>query len=336
MPLSSGLGTHAVSAQLKITGQNLRKRLLSEANELTTGLVDERINHLRGELGALASSESRRRQISGALISTEQTLGLMSGIQSALERISKSNDNLRDALLPLSYTAPSASLLQSIGQTSKVALQDMISTLSTQWTGQALFSGSTTDRAPLPDAKALLDAFVATLPPDAAAADIITAAEGFFDDDTGPFQTMLYAGGPPRHVSADVSGQHAELPTATDPALRTALREATLGALLDSPSAVISPYRKQELAQDLAGRNPETTARLVHLQGRLGGWQAVMSARKEGLLEARDQEEKALGKLIGADPYDAAVRLENTRTKLEALYTVTARVTRLSLVEYLR
>ena len=51
-------------------------------------------------------------------------------------------------------------------------------------------------------------------------------------------------------------------------------------------------------------------------------------------------EETALGILrsgIGSvDPYEAATRLETVRAQLESLYLVTARVSRLSLTEYLR
>ena len=39
--------------------------------------------------------------------------------------------------------------------------------------------------------------------------------------------------------------------------------------------------------------------------------------------------------IISADPYDAATRLEDLQTRIEALYLVTARVSRLSLADYL-
>ena len=40
--------------------------------------------------------------------------------------------------------------------------------------------------------------------------------------------------------------------------------------------------------------------------------------------------------LIGADPYEAAAALEAAETQLETLYTLTARISRLSLVNFLR
>ena len=40
--------------------------------------------------------------------------------------------------------------------------------------------------------------------------------------------------------------------------------------------------------------------------------------------------------ITAVDPYETASRLEATRQQLETLYTLTARISRLSLVDFLR
>ena len=247
----------------------------------------------------------------------------------------ESSDNLRGSLLQTSHSEPSHAQLQKIGKSSEAALADMLTALSTQWAGQSLFSGTATDRAPTPDMDTLLNSFISTLPPNATATEIFDAAEQFFDDDTGHFQTTLYAGGPPRKISSEFSGEYAEFPTALDPALRGALRNFALGAILGMSTTSITLSEKQQMAQKIISQSSETSTQLINLQGRLGGWQDVMHNREESLLAAREQEEGTLRNLVGVDPYEAAVRMEDTRAKLELLYSVTARVTRLSLVDYL-
>ena len=39
--------------------------------------------------------------------------------------------------------------------------------------------------------------------------------------------------------------------------------------------------------------------------------------------------------MVQIDPYDAATRLQNTETQLQLIYTLTARISRLSLADYL-
>jgi flagellar hook-associated protein 3 FlgL len=46
--------------------------------------------------------------------------------------------------------------------------------------------------------------------------------------------------------------------------------------------------------------------------------------------------EIARADLVAIDPFEAATRMEAAQTQLETLYSVTARLSRLSLVDFLR
>lgn len=50
----------------------------------------------------------------------------------------------------------------------------------------------------------------------------------------------------------------------------------------------------------------------------------------------RTSLEIAQNELSSADPYDTVMRLEETQFRLESLYTITARLSELSLVGFLR
>jgi flagellar hook-associated protein 3 FlgL len=51
---------------------------------------------------------------------------------------------------------------------------------------------------------------------------------------------------------------------------------------------------------------------------------------------ARAALEMARNDMLGADPYATATALQDTQTRMEMLYLMTARLARLNLAEYLR
>jgi flagellar hook-associated protein 3 FlgL len=72
------------------------------------------------------------------------------------------------------------------------------------------------------------------------------------------------------------------------------------------------------------------------LRGNLGFAQARIEqaqTRNESEIAAL---EIARSDLLSIDPYEAATRLEAAQTQLETLYSVTARLSRLRLVDFLR
>jgi flagellar hook-associated protein 3 FlgL len=74
----------------------------------------------------------------------------------------------------------------------------------------------------------------------------------------------------------------------------------------------------------------------AHMAGRLGtteGQIAAAATRNSAEVAAL---EIARNGLVSVDPYEAATRLEAAQSQLEALYTATARLSRLSLVDFLR
>jgi flagellar hook-associated protein 3 FlgL len=109
-----------------------------------------------------------------------------------------------------------------------------------------------------------------------------------------------------------------------------------MAALLDRGILAGNAGERARLAER-AGREllSSEDARIM-LAARIGSVEAQIEAART----RNGAEETALGILrsdIGSvDPYEAATRLEAASSQLESLYLVTARVSRLSLVEFLR
>jgi flagellar hook-associated protein 3 FlgL len=92
---------------------------------------------------------------------------------------------------------------------------------------------------------------------------------------------------------------------------------------------------QKEILESLANRFLQGQSELLALQSDLGhSEERLESARvrddaaKFGLSEARNA-------LISADPFETATRLEEAQSQLEALYAVTVRSSRLSLMSFM-
>jgi flagellar hook-associated protein 3 FlgL len=123
--------------------------------------------------------------------------------------------------------------------------------------------------------------------------------------------------------------------TAADPAIRDLLEGLALAALVAegilagdqvSRAALLKTSGEALLASgnDLATLRAEVGTAEAHIAGT-----AARNSAEASALEI------ARGGLIAADPYDTASALEAVQTQIETLYTLTARLSRLSLTDYL-
>jgi flagellar hook-associated protein 3 FlgL len=121
-----------------------------------------------------------------------------------------------------------------------------------------------------------------------------------------------------------------------DPAIRDTLASFAMAALLDRGMLAGNAEERARLAQRAGQELLTSEDARITLAARIGSVEAQIEAART----RNGAEETALGILrsdIGSvDPYEAATRLEAARSQLESLYLVTARVSRLSLVEFLR
>jgi len=331
------LGSQALSAQLHRAGLSLRSDVQRHSLELTTGRAKEVSRHLRGDMGAFTALETRLTRISAQDMALRSASQLAGSVQMALGSIAETGATIRDRLLTVASAEPTPDALTRVGQSARAGLSTMISALSTQSAGRAVFSGTATDRGPLPDASVLMDAVVSHLAGATTAAEIVSRIDTFFDTAGGAFETLIYLGGPPGTGTAILPDTSVPaLPTAADPAIRGALRGAVMAALLAEPSIVPDLAHRRELAIVATQRSSVDSERLIGLRAQVGDGEAALDVGRNRLSSERDALLQARDGLIGVDPYAAASRLEETRARLETLYAVTARVARLSLTEYLR
>lgn len=328
------LGSLALPHEMHSRGVRLRNELQRLSHEVTTGRVASPQRQLRGNLAPLAAIEHRL----GRIDSVERSLGLrqtrLDAAQAGLQVFLDQGDAIA-AQLRLPVNMPGEDAIADRG--ARAALDGLTAALNQSVAGQALFAGTKSDGPPLPSGQAILEAAQTAVAGLHNAAEIKAALETFFMDDAGGFLSDIYAGGPPAAGGVAPSGQpQSSLPTAADPAIRRSLMALSMASILGTQAAPADEGERSALALDAATALNDATAAMAALGAKIGFAQADLAQQTTRLQGEQDALVLARETMIGADPYTAATRLEQARGQLESLYMVTARLSRLSLTEFLR
>jgi flagellar hook-associated protein 3 FlgL len=305
------------------------------ATEVTTGLVADRGAHLKGDL-TVAAAVARDLEMATAFSRNADTLATTaSALQSALQTVDALSADVSLRLLSpaADRDGPTTDILAA---QAREAFEGAVAALNIRAGGQTLLAGTATDSPATVDAETLLGLATAAAAGQQTAADIATAIAAWFDDPAG-FTAQAYLGGPARPAAPLAQGETAALPqTANDPALRRTLAGLAIAALstdlaLGGPSQVAANLQRRAGEMLIAG----ATDRII-MMADIGIAEERIAAVATRLQAETSALERAQSDLLSADPYDAATQLSARQSQLESIYAVTARLSRLSLVEFLR
>lgn len=331
--ISTGDMALAVQQRRDMAALKTETRRLTQ--ELLSGRVSDIARTLRGNLASLAGIELTIARANGFRAATDEAALVVQGMQMVLERIDSSASEMVAPWLMASQSG-SAMLLDTTGREAAAQFASAARALNTQLGGRTLFAGVQSDGPAMADPETILDALAAAAAGATSAADVEATIRAWFDA-PGGFAAQAYLGGEALAAMPVSPDDRVDMGvTAADPALRDTLAGLAMAAMLDRG---LPPGPLSERA-DLARRAGEallqgSEARL-NLAARIGAAEArIASAAQRNASEAM-----ALGiardGLLEADGLETASRLEAAQTRLETLFAVTARLSRLSLVDYLR
>ncbi len=329
------LGDLARSLMLQRQTAAANTRLTRLTQEVATGRHADQAAASGGDLGPLAAIEGSLARLGGWQIAARALSARLETVQASLGAL----DGIADSLSKTLVSAGASGKDDQVDLAARDAaeyLDAAIGILNARAGEQSVFAGTRSDRAPLIDADALLGALLPRVAGETTAAGVQAAIAAWFDDPAG-FDALAYRGGPEQPAIAVGPGQSVALPvTAADPALKSLLAGLAGAALMDRGVLAGDPAGRRDLAtasgEALLTNAAERTmlaARIGVAQGRLAQTQTRNTAEETALGIARSG-------VVGADPYASAAELEATRTQLETLYTLTARLSGLSLIGTLR
>jgi flagellar hook-associated protein 3 FlgL len=335
MPLTS-VGDRSLQFNTMRATTQIKTRLSVLTDEMSSGLAHDLTAHLRGDAARLTDVDRRLNLITGFASTAQEAGQTIAAMQTTLQSVEKARAKLAEQLVTLPAEALPTHIANSIGA-GRQAFDSIARALNTTLGNHSLFAGAATDTAPLADPQAMMDALSLAVAGSVTLNDMQTAIDTWFDSPTGGFATMGYQGdtGPALTRRIDMDTSIAIDGRADDPALRGLLKAAATAALAGDPGLTLSDTVKSQLLRS-AGVQMLTVAQpLVNMQARLG----LSEATVEETTVRQTAQKTAYGllrnDLVAADPYDTAAELEQVQRQLETHYTLTARLSKLSLVEYL-
>lgn len=328
----TSLGDMAQRLSTNRMSTGLQSELLRLTTELTTGETTTPAGHLASDFRYLSAVEHRKRTAQAYETAASEAIGFASAMQTAMAQIQTSTQSLSTDLLT-ALEGPEegrATMARAAEQT----LDQIVSALNTGFAGRSLFAGNATDRAAVAPAQTLLQVVRTAVAGETTAQGITAAVEAFFDQPDGYLATGYLGSDQP--LSPFHLGEHENVQLnmrADAKEVRDLLASTTLAAI----SGDFGASDLQRSLQQQAGLTLlEDQDNLTSLRADLGFAEARIEEVGVAIAAERSALDFARESLLGIDEYETATRLENTRFQVDALYTVMARLSGLSLLGYLR
>lgn len=272
------------------------------SQEVATGM--KRDVHAANAPAATRALEVRaHRAANTAYLDTNKVL------EGRLESMSDAMAGIADtgrAFLDLSLTGAIMTDHRNVyRQQARHTLETIAGLLNATYGGDYLFSGQTTDTAAVR---------VVDTPPAPVTVDFLGSADPLsarIDDTT----TLPYG------------------VNATDDAFRTIL--GAVGDALNADVTAMTEAQFDALRTGVTSLLDSGLQRLTALQARLGNQQQVLGDRIDGQHALENLYAREVTDIEGADVEETAVRLQSMQTQLRATYEVTARMGRMTLLDYL-
>ncbi|WP_299047513.1 flagellin [uncultured Tateyamaria sp.] len=333
---SYGLGDLAQNFLLQRRGAALKTEMTRLNEELASGRISDVKSVLAGNVSYLSDIEGDLRTLSGYKVATSEAAQFASAAQSALDRIDTGVATLSTALITASSSAVGP-VLDQMSVDAKNELSSIVTSLNTSSGGRSLFAGAATDRPALNGADTILADLRAAIAGNTTVDDISAAVDAWFDDPAG-FRASAYTGSDSALAAFQLAEdeQVSVSLKADDTVFRTLMKNTALAAIAADDSLALSGPAQQSLLQQAGEGLFEAKADLTAARSNLGSAEAridTIATRNA----ARDTSlQFAKGALLQADPYDTATQLEAVQFQLQSLYTITARMSDLSLVNFVR
>lgn len=332
----SSLGDLASSIQLRRDTARIKTDLERLTGELSSGVTSDIAGKLGGDYGFLAGLEQGLvRMDSYASVIGERGL-VLTAQQATIGKLRGFGDV--SAVLLTLPEAGNHALISNAGRDVLSRFTSALGALNVQVGGQTVFSGVATDRPALADTETILAALEAEIAIAGAttAVDVETIVSDWFSVGGG-YDTIGYVGGPPATAELRLSDSEVAPPTvnAEDAAIREQLAALSLGALLGRDVLSGDLDEQGDIARRAGERMIASNDALVELQASIGVSEQQVARATVEVASQADGLQVARTGLIEVDPYETAVKLQNAEVQLQTVYAVTARLSRLSLVEYL-
>jgi flagellar hook-associated protein 3 FlgL len=328
------IGDRAQSLILSRRNETLKDSIQSLSHESVTGLIRDTTERVKGDFVPLAGIEATLTQLDAYRSVTAETGMIANHMQLALTSIADSAATLGSSLLAAA-SSNSPSRINTLGLDAIQRLNGAMAALNARMGDRSLFAGVATDSSAVAPPETMMIALDAAVAGAISSADVEDAVNAWFTDPAG-FEAVVYQGGTPLGPVPIGPDQQAQLDvTAVDPAIVSMIKGLAMASLLQRGVLAGSDVARADLAKRAGESLASSQTAFAELGARLGTTEAgIVNAGVQNDAQKAALETARLG-LLSVDPYETAAKLQEAQTQLETLFAITARMSRLSLVNFL-
>lgn len=330
------LGDMAQHYALRRQNVQLKQDLHRYTAEVTTGRTQDITGAVGGDYSYLADIERSLRVLDGYEIALDEAVGYTDAVQQSFDYVQEMSSDLSGDLLMVSASTLDTAIT-ALASNAQSKFESTISTMNTNLAGRSLFAGTAVDHPAMGASDAIVADIKAAVAGLTSIGDVETALDDWFYTPGGGFDTVAYQGDA-AHMSPLQLGDNETVSfefRADAQEMRDILRHTAMAMIAGDETMSLSTNTRRAM-MEAAGSGlltaqeglTEVRADLGYVQERVDDTKARYAMSKSGL-------EMAKNELISVDQYESATRLQNVQHQLESLYTMTVRLSKLSLMDYL-
>lgn len=315
---------------------NMRARLETAAQELTTGLQADLFVASGGDPARLAAIERGQRRTDADIDAFALAESRVVATQAALARVEEVSAAVGAPLLAATKLGDVAGA-RTYAAEARGAFEDAVGRLNAGVAGRSLFAGAAVDGAALAPASDILADLRADVAGAADGADLARRVADWFDDPFGGFAASAWRGEGQAPVARLGDGVETPISIRADaPETRAALAALALAAIAGEPGMVPNAASEVEALGVAAERAISARDGLVRVRADIGLAEARIEEAAIAARARRAALDAAWNDVTLRDPYEAATRFQELETGLQTAFAVAARLARLDFAAYLR
>ncbi len=347
--MSSYISTQSISTLLRQSVLNLQSELNATQLEVSTGNYADIGLTLGAKTGQSVSLQAEASLLQSVSDANSNVSMRLSATQNDLGNLQSSAQSLLDSLLSGNGSTTGAATIQSSAASN---LSSLISTLNSTLNGDHIFAGVNTATAPItdyngpsaPNKQAVDAAFSTVFGVSQASASVASISGGAMQDflntqfpdlfqgaswsadwSSASDQTLTSTIGPNQTESTSVS--------ANQPAFQELAQAYTM--LSDLGTQNLSQGAYQAVTGAATKLLTSAIGNLTDLQSGVGIVQSSVSNANSQMSAQMNVLATQVSNLESVNPYEAATRVSELQTQIEASYSLTSQLHNLALVDYL-
>lgn len=334
---STGIGNMASYYQKSLESTRIKSDLTRLGQELASGQKSDLKRAVGGDLTQFNGIKSALSSLSVYATTAKEAEQFTESVQLSLQAVQQLTEDLAPTLLSAGNSA-NDSQMRIAASEAEERLEALISALNGQNAGRSMFAGDNVKVPALADANTIITAVTAATAALTTPASIEAEVDNWFDLVGGGFETTGYLGSTtdlePFRIGPD---QTADVNLrADDQTFRDTMKGFVMAALVANGALASDIGARAELLSAAGQRLFAANGDLIETRAEIGVSQnrieqeLVRNAAETGALQSVQVN------LTAADPYQTATEIQAAEVQLQSLYTITARLASLNLVNYLR